>query len=71
MSDDTTNQDHRPGDRWTHRAWPPGTPPAVVGRVEDGCVTWAKGRRGGAQVPNMLARHLCEALGWSRVEGQR
>lgn len=39
--------------------------PAVVGKVEDGVVTWAD--PGGSETPNILARHLTESFGWHKL----
>jgi hypothetical protein len=57
--------EHKVGDRWTHKAWPKGTPHAVVGTVLAGYVVWAE--RGGSNMRGMSTRFLHEGLGWMRA----
>lgn len=57
----------QPGDMWRHDAWPTGTPCATVGKVEMGVVTWARGKEGMSQTPNILVRHLRAEYGWRRA----
>lgn len=56
-----------PGDRWTHRTWPEGTPPAIVGAIDpiSDYITWSQ--RGSTPLPGINARFLRASLGWSKV----
>ena len=68
MDTNDIDDDPRVGDRWQHKAWPPGTPDAVVGEVfkQDAYVHFVE--LGGAARQGGMLRFMTPARGWRKVK---